>query len=300
MTEANAKAAAMIGIFSGLGTEVPRNAGSYRRVAVLVREDCCIGGPRHPASCSLSTTNLATKVGNATQTALAGLGDGFGLAETGTIVPASMAVISGRDPRRGGAPFINSLFLMHTGGAGAPMADAWLTTVHIGDLGLCYLDAVETDELLYPLRVAQRRLLIDTEGAGRFRGAPAALAEFGPVGTTMTAWFASDGTQNAPQGVRGGLPGGRGGAVSARRRRHADAGSPPLAASRWRRARPWSRSAAEAAATARRPSATRSGSGTTSWKAGSRPSGRSRSMAWSWMPAGAIDAPATIAARGPA
>ena len=191
---------------------------------MLVREDCCIGGPRHPASCSLSTTNLATKVGNATQTALAGLGDGFGLAETGTIVPASMAVISGRDPRRGGAPFINSLFLMHTGGAGAPMADAWLTTVHIGDLGLCYLDAVETDELLYPLRVVQRRLLIDTEGAGRFRGAPAALAEFGPVGTTMTAWFASDGTQNAPQGVRGGLPGGR----AAQYRRGADGTLTPV------------------------------------------------------------------------
>ncbi len=209
VTLANAKAAAMIGIFSGLGIEVPRNAGSYRPVAVLVRENCCIGGPRHPASCSLSTTNLATKVGNATQTALAELGDGFGLAETGTIVPASMAVISGRDPRRHDAPFINSLFLMHTGGAGAPEADAWLTTVHIGDLGLCYLDSVETDELLYPLRVAQRRLLIDTEGAGRCRGAPAALAEYGPVATTMTAWFASDGTKNPPAGIRGGLAGGR-------------------------------------------------------------------------------------------
>ena len=226
VTEANAKAAAMIGVFSGLGAEVPRNAGSYRRVTVLARENCCIGGPRHPASCSLSTTNLATKVGNATQTALAELGDGFGLAETGTIVPASMAVISGRDPRRDGAPFINSLFLMHTGGAGAPKADAWLTTVHIGDLGLCYLDSVETDELLYPIRVVGRRLLIDTEGAGRCRGAPAALAEYGPVGTTMVAWFASDGTLNAPAGVRGGLAGGR----AAQFRRGADGALAPVTA----------------------------------------------------------------------
>ncbi len=137
-----------------------------------------------------------------------------------------MAVISGRDPRRGGSPFINSLFLMHTGGAGAPRADAWLTTVHIGDLGLCYLDSVETDELRHPLRVVQRRLLIDTEGAGRFRGAPAALAEFGPVGTTMTAWFASDGTENAPQGVRGGLSGGR----AAQYRRDADGALTPVLA----------------------------------------------------------------------
>jgi hypothetical protein len=55
-----------------------------------------------------------------------------------------MAVISGLDQRYGDQPFINSLFLMHTGGPGAP--HAWLTTVHLGDLGLCYLDSVEIDE----------------------------------------------------------------------------------------------------------------------------------------------------------
>jgi N-methylhydantoinase B len=38
---------------------------------------------------------------------------------------------------------------MHTSGPGAPHADAWLTTVPIGDLGLCYLDSVEIDELRY-------------------------------------------------------------------------------------------------------------------------------------------------------
>ena len=101
VTEANASSAVMIGIFSSLGEVVPRNAGSYRRIAINLRENCCVGIPRHPASCSLSTTNLASKVGNATQTAIAELADGFGLAESGTIVPASMAVISGRDPRYG-------------------------------------------------------------------------------------------------------------------------------------------------------------------------------------------------------
>jgi N-methylhydantoinase B len=217
VTEANAKSAALIGVFSSLGQEVPRNAGSYRRVRIELREGCCVGGARHPASCSLSTTNLASRIGNATQTALAELGGGFGLAEAGVIVPASMAVVSGADPRRGGAPFMNSLFLMHTGGAGAPAADAWLTTVHIGDLGLCYLDSVEIDELCYPLRVRRRHLLADTEGAGRQCGAPSGLAEYGPVGTTIEAWFASDGAHNPPLGVRGGGTGG--GAAQFRRGR---------------------------------------------------------------------------------
>ncbi|HTO80873.1 MAG TPA: hydantoinase B/oxoprolinase family protein [Methylomirabilota bacterium] len=209
VTQANASSAAMIGIFSSLGEVVPRNAGSYRRIRILLRENCCVGIPRHPASCSLSTTNLASKVGNATQTAIADLADGYGLAESGTIVPASMAVISGRDPRAGNRPFMNSLFLMHTGGPGAPQADAWLTTVHIGDLGLCYLDSVEVDELRYPIRVHRRGILADTEGPGRHTGAPAGVCEYGPVGTAIEAWFSSDGTVNAPQGIRGGEAGGR-------------------------------------------------------------------------------------------
>jgi N-methylhydantoinase B len=120
-----------------------------------------------------------------------------------------MAVISGRDPRYGDAPFINSLFLMHTGGPGAPEADAWLTTVHIGDLGLCYLDSVELDELRYPIRVLARGIVTDSEGAGRFRGAPSGFCEYGPVDTSLEAWFASDGTVNAPLGICGGLAGGR-------------------------------------------------------------------------------------------
>ena len=208
VTEANASSAVMIGVFSSLGETVPRNAGSYRRITIHLRENCCVGGPSHPASCSLSTTNLASKIGNATQRAIAILADGFGLAESGTIVPASMAVISGRDRRYGDRPFINSLFLMHTGGPGAPRADAWLTTVHIGDLGLCYLDSVEIDELRYPLRVVGRGIVTDTEGAGRYRGAPSGFCEYGPTDGPIEAWFASDGSLNPPLGVRGGLAGG--------------------------------------------------------------------------------------------
>jgi N-methylhydantoinase B len=209
VSEANACSAVMIGVFSALGQPVPRNAGSYRRITIALRQNCCIGLPGHPASCSLSTTNLASRIGNATQRCFANIAAGFGLAESGTIVPASMAVISGRDRRYGNRSFINSLFLMHTGGPGAPNEDAWLTTVHIGDLGLCYLDSVEIDELRYPIQVVRRGIEIDTEGAGTFCGAPAGVCEYGPTDVPIEAWFASDGSINAPLGVRGGCPGGR-------------------------------------------------------------------------------------------
>ena len=81
--------------------------------------------------------------------------------------------------------------------------------MHIGDLGLCYLDSVEIDELRYPLRVVGRGIVTDTEGAGRYRGAPSGFCEYGPTDGPIEAWFASDGSFNPPLGVRGGLPGGR-------------------------------------------------------------------------------------------
>jgi N-methylhydantoinase B len=54
----------------------------------------------------------------------------------------------------------------------------------------------------------RRYLLPDTEGAGRHCGAPSGLAEYGPVDTTIEAWFASDGALNPAQGIQGGGAGG--------------------------------------------------------------------------------------------
>jgi N-methylhydantoinase B len=65
------------------------------------------------------------------------------------------------------------------------------------------------DELEHPIRVETRRLMIDSEGAGRFRGAPGLLVEFSPIGTALEIGYVSDGTVNPAQGARGGGAGGR-------------------------------------------------------------------------------------------
>ena len=51
----------------------------------------------------------------------------------------------------------------------------------------------------------------DTEGAGMFRGAPAFLCEFGPVGASFEVGYVGDGNINGPKGARGGQTGGRAG-----------------------------------------------------------------------------------------
>jgi N-methylhydantoinase B len=207
LSESTARTAAMIGVFNGIGASAPPNAGSFRRIAVRLRENCAVGIPRHPTSCSLATTNLADRVINAVQAALAGLGDGFGMAEHGAIMSASDGVISGRDARRGGAPFVNQVILGQTLGGASPTADGWLTILTPGTAGMCLWDSVEIDELQYPIRVDERRLVPDSEGAGRWRGAPALSVEFGPVDEPVDVIFAVDGRINSPIGVQGGLTG---------------------------------------------------------------------------------------------
>lgn len=203
LSEACARTSALIGVFNSVDHRVPKNAGAFRRVDVLLRENCVAGIPRHPTSCSAATTNVADRVCAATQRALAELGEGMGMAEVGAGLSPASGVVSGVDPRSGRS-FINQLFLGATGGAATPRADAWLTYLHAGNGGLCFIDSVELDELCQPILVQTRRLVPDTEGPGRWRGAPSLEVEFGPIGCDVDVAFVSDGAVNAAKGARGG------------------------------------------------------------------------------------------------
>jgi N-methylhydantoinase B len=206
LTEATSRTAAMIGVFNSLPLSVPQNAGAFRRLHVLIRENCVAGIPRHPASCSTATTGIADRVANATQRAIAELADGFGMAETGTLT-ASVADISGRDPRHGDEPFVNLMILGLTCGAGHSRGDGWLVSGEVGDGGLMMRDSTEVDELLYPIVVWADRIVTDSGGPGRFRGAPACYVEYGPADTAIEAMWSTDGYVHAAIGARGGYPG---------------------------------------------------------------------------------------------
>ena len=208
LSEACARTGAMIGVFNSIDDIVPTNAGSFRRIKVKIREGSVVGGGKHPTSMSVATTNLADRVTNPVQRAFSQIQDGIGLAECGAIFPASMGVISGFDPRSGGEPFVNHLFLSVTGGAGAGKTDCWLTILHAGNSGMCFVDSAELDELHYPILIKERRLLAATEGAGRTIGAPSGYCEYGPLGGgELEVVYVADGAINAAKGTRGGLDG---------------------------------------------------------------------------------------------
>jgi N-methylhydantoinase B len=203
LTESTARSTGLIGVLNSIEDRVPLNAGTLSRIRVRLREGCAVGIPRHPASCSLATTHLSIRAINVVQRALAELGDGHGMAETGGDIPASGAAISGTDPRRGHRPYVGLVFLGISAGAGGPWADGWIGA-EANTAGMMYTDSVELDELHYPLRVWINRVVVDTAGPGRRRGAPSLHVEYEPVAAPLTAIWITDGTTHSAAGVRGG------------------------------------------------------------------------------------------------
>lgn len=204
VSEASAISSVLGGVFNALDNDIPKNQGAFRRVRVRLRDNCAVGRPAFPHSCSVSTTNIAERIVNVVQSAFTELGDGFGLAEGGTGLGAGMSVISGKDARHGGAPFVNRMMLSTNGGPASPTADGWVNYGFPIISGLMYRDSVEVDEVKLPIHVHALRMMPTTGGAGRKRGAPAQEIIYGPVGGPLTVVIPCDGQFAPPRGVHGG------------------------------------------------------------------------------------------------
>ncbi len=208
LTEATALTSGYVGVFMSIPDVIPANAGSFRRIKVLIRENCAVGKPVVPHSCSAATGWLFDRAANAVMLAMSEIAEGVGHAEIGGILPAASPSISGLDGRYDDKPYINILLMGVSGGGGTPCSDAWLTALSCGTNGLIKQDSIEILEQQYPLVYWKIELQPDTGGAGRFRGAPSLRAEWGPLHPMFTIWFA-DGCDNGPKGARGGGPGGK-------------------------------------------------------------------------------------------
>jgi N-methylhydantoinase B len=206
LSEACARAGALIAIYNCLPEDVPHNAGSFRRVEVLIREGSLAGGLVHPHSASVSTTNVLNRLINAIQAGFAQLGPGYGLAEGGGACGAGFAVFSGTDPRTG-EPYVNQLVIGNNGGPGTPVCDGWITYAMPDCAKTIYIDSIEVLEQKYPIRFRALRLVTDSGGAGKFRGAPGSEIVFGPSRGTMQAFYFADFGHFPPRGVLDGADG---------------------------------------------------------------------------------------------
>ena len=208
LTRATSNSAVITGILNNIDPTVPHNAGSFRRINVLLRDNCIVGIPPHPVCCSVATTNVADRLVNITQAAFAGMGNDFGVAEGGTGMGPGYAVISGNDWRTDG-PFVNQLIIGNNGGPGTSSCDGWLTWTLPVTGGVLYRDSVEIDEQKYPLHFDSIRLISDSGGAGRFRGGACAEIVFGSKHDPMKVIWAGDGHETPAAGIHGGTAGAR-------------------------------------------------------------------------------------------
>jgi N-methylhydantoinase B len=206
LTKATATGAALAGILSGIPENLPSNAGTFRRVEVLLRDGCAVGVPKHPYSCSSGTTNLADRVVNIVQAAFSQIDDGYGTAEGAAGQAPAKSVISGIDERNGNA-YVNQILVGGVGGPATPYVDGWPTYQRPVCGALLYHDSVEVDEQRYPILVHERTLVADSGGAGRQRGGLATRVTMEPRAESVTLTYGIEGKINPPKGVRGGHDG---------------------------------------------------------------------------------------------
>jgi N-methylhydantoinase B len=203
LSRTTAENSARIGIFNCLDPTIPHNAGSLRRIEILLRENCIVGIPIHPTSCSMATSTLTERVVGMITRAVAEAIPDQGLAEGATSFAPYWAVISG-DDRRSGDFYITHLFVGTAGGPAAADVDGWISYNNAIAAGAVYRDSVEVLEQNYPIVVHESRIWEDSEGAGRFRGAPGNITSYGPRFDPMTVQFSLEGWKTPPRGVRGG------------------------------------------------------------------------------------------------
>lgn len=206
VSEYCARGGCTIALLNCLEDDVPRNAGSFRRVEVLLREGSIAGGLVEPYSASVSTTNVLNRIINAAQSAFCQLGEGEGLAEGAGAMGVGYAVFSGTYPQSND-PYVSEFVIGNNGGPASPHCDGWITYAMPDCSKTIYIDSVEMLERTYPLHFRSLRLLADSGGAGRFRGGPASEVIYGPRATPMRVFYMADYARHPAKGVRGGLPG---------------------------------------------------------------------------------------------
>lgn len=208
LSEATTIASVRAGIFCNLDSSLPRNHGSISRIDIEMDEGKVVGKPKYPAGTSCATSNVNDMLFNAVRAAFSDLGEPYGFAEANAAFPPNWGVISGEDFRRDDEPFANQLIITAGGGGGVGTGhDGWLTHGVPDACGVLYRDSIEVDEKKYPILVEREELVVDSEGAGKYRGTPGARIEYHPRGNPMSISFHGTGYEYPPRGICGGEDG---------------------------------------------------------------------------------------------
>jgi N-methylhydantoinase B len=172
-----------------------------------MNEGKVVGKAKYPDSTAVSTTNFCCELFNAAQAVFGKVGESYGIAEGQGGLPPNYSVLSGEDFRREDGSFVNQLVCTGGGGPASHGHDGWHTYCEPGSGVVMNRDSIEIDEQKFPILFERHELITDSEGAGKWRGAPGSLVEFSPRGNSMTVAFVLSSRDNPPQGIKGGKAG---------------------------------------------------------------------------------------------
>jgi len=218
MSESTTLASCRMNVLAQLGPDIPRCAGSFRRIKVKMREGAAIGKPRFPAATSSATTHLCHAFGSHVQALFAEIADGRGAAYGTIALPGSCSVVSGEDFRHDGRRFVNQVIIGYWGGPALPKHDGWLTYGSSSSQGILWQSSIEIVEQQQPILVEALAIRVDGGGAGRHEGAPGAYCVFRSRGNPVNFSVGAAARDFPPPGVRGGAAGG----ATRIAKRHAD------------------------------------------------------------------------------
>lgn len=206
LAESTTKAGVYTGIFNALDPTIPHNEGALRPISLRFDEGKAVGKPEYPVGTSVCTSNLCDVLFNAIQSAFGELEGQYGMAEGKSGIGVPYGVISGTDFRRDDSQYINQIVYTGGGGPGVPGHDGWMTYSHVVTGGTTNNDSVEVDERKHPILFERNEFVMDSEGAGKWRGAPGLDVRYRPRKHTMTVAYLGNGEDNPPKGVKGGQP----------------------------------------------------------------------------------------------
>ena len=185
--------------------EIPKNEGFHRRVEILSPAGTILSA-QHPFSTQEATMGAAEMLYRALLRAAAGARPEMAAAGS-TLIQFSTYI--GVD-ERGSKPKLWSYanFNECGGGGGAFGTDGNPCMMEMGVAGGMKFISIEMEEWLYPVLVEQCEIYEDSQGAGRWRGAPGVITrvrgyESGPMEIYTYSW----GHNNLSHGTLGGRPG---------------------------------------------------------------------------------------------
>ena len=205
LSYATARCSALQGTLPLLDPGIPPNDGALNCIDVTLREGALAGIPRWPVGTSAATIALCDEVTNLVFKAWADILPERAMAGMGEYCAANF--LGSGTVETSGESYVHVFYLAASGGGAVRGHDGIPHMFGACIMGNMGYESIELVELARPLIVWETAAVIDSGGAGEFRGAVGVRHRIQPVDHTMHIGYCGSGHTCAAFGLNGGEAG---------------------------------------------------------------------------------------------